>query len=1114
MSNRSLGSLTLDLIAKIGGFQQGMDQAARIADTRSRKIQGSMAALQRTIRTVFAALGAGLIIRKVIEATSAAETANAELSAAIKQTGGAAGFSAGQLTDYAESLQKATRFDDEGIKALETRLLGFTNITGERFTRTTALALDLATALKKDLPEAAQLLGSSLQDPERGIGRLRKAGIDLGDSQEKLIKRLAETGRTAEAQTLLIDALAKVYGGRAAASANTFGGALDQLKNAWDDLFEVSGAATNEAKESLQELTKAFQDPTMKQNAQDLAAGIITAFRTVTEFILGTVGAVKELSNELASVFSGPAAGDMVRIGEEIERVQKLLRSSQFNAAGAGGGRLRFFGKDGIVEWYSDEDLKRELARLRELLKQGSFESPISVGAAGAPVGTAAGTPTGLPPPPSEEFVKLSDHLKEQIALYGKVGEAAKVAYEIQSGGLDDLSSSEQQQLLALAKQYDALILVRDAAKKLADAYKSQSETYERQIALANGASESEIARYELTKGALKGLNVEQQAYIEGLAKQIDVNNVAKSLEQINLQILDLRGNTAEAIKLRFEIEHRDLEKQLKEVGDTVGQDLVDSLRQATEDQAAFNALREQAKEINDALARQEERIRNSQEVGGKTELEALQAIGDERAKSVEQLDEILARMEEIAQRSGLPELKKDAEQFRAELERLHAETNLLAQKIDGELKDAGTQFFSDLISGTKSAGDAFRSFIEDINRRFIELIAQNFAEKLFGGFTGGGSTLGNFIGKLFGGGRATGGPVAADRIYRINEIEPEYFRSSVSGQIIPLSKMPKYDEGDEVGELVTATRHAGDAFRSLLEDGYHRLSGAIAPQLRAAAPPVVNLVQVERPAPAHKVLNLVELELPAIAAELVRPRYALTDGQDAADPGFLEDWIRATRGAGEAMRALIEDWHRKISGAIAPAARAHEMSSGAGAFAAAALDLVNDPRTGEPAFLRSAIAGEVIPESKLRDAGNELALDDVLSATKHAAAAFRLFVEDIQRRVDQLVAQHGVERTFGDGAGLFSFPRGPVFGIGPGRAGGGPAFANWIHPVNEIEPEYFRSSVGGDIIPLSKMPGAGMTVHQHFSISAPQGRVSRQTEQQIAAAAARGIQDASRRNN
>lgn len=42
MTNRSLGSLTIDVLARIGGFKQGMDQAERLAKTSSKSIQTSV----------------------------------------------------------------------------------------------------------------------------------------------------------------------------------------------------------------------------------------------------------------------------------------------------------------------------------------------------------------------------------------------------------------------------------------------------------------------------------------------------------------------------------------------------------------------------------------------------------------------------------------------------------------------------------------------------------------------------------------------------------------------------------------------------------------------------------------------------------------------------------------------------------------------------------------------------------------------------------------------------------------------------------------------------------------------------------------------------------------
>ena len=38
MATRSLGTLTLDLIARIGGFEQGMDKAGRVTEKRMKEL--------------------------------------------------------------------------------------------------------------------------------------------------------------------------------------------------------------------------------------------------------------------------------------------------------------------------------------------------------------------------------------------------------------------------------------------------------------------------------------------------------------------------------------------------------------------------------------------------------------------------------------------------------------------------------------------------------------------------------------------------------------------------------------------------------------------------------------------------------------------------------------------------------------------------------------------------------------------------------------------------------------------------------------------------------------------------------------------------------------------
>lgn len=60
MSSRSLGTLTLDLIAKTGGFESGMDKAARIADKRTREIERQAQERARAIEAAFTGMAAAV----------------------------------------------------------------------------------------------------------------------------------------------------------------------------------------------------------------------------------------------------------------------------------------------------------------------------------------------------------------------------------------------------------------------------------------------------------------------------------------------------------------------------------------------------------------------------------------------------------------------------------------------------------------------------------------------------------------------------------------------------------------------------------------------------------------------------------------------------------------------------------------------------------------------------------------------------------------------------------------------------------------------------------------------------------------------------------------------
>ena len=135
----------------------------------------------------------------------------AQVEAGLKSTGASVGYTSQQLQQMASDLQSKTLFGDEQIlKDATSQLLTFTNITGEQFARTQQAALDLATRLDGDLKGASIQLGKALNDPVANLSALSRSGIQFSDEQKEVIKSMAETGRLAEAQTLILDELNKM----------------------------------------------------------------------------------------------------------------------------------------------------------------------------------------------------------------------------------------------------------------------------------------------------------------------------------------------------------------------------------------------------------------------------------------------------------------------------------------------------------------------------------------------------------------------------------------------------------------------------------------------------------------------------------------------------------------------------------------------------------------------------------------------------------------------------------------------------------------------------------------------------------------------------------------
>ncbi len=230
-----------DLIVTIGAQTKQFDKALGSSMKKMQRFGMNTKKLGKSMTMGLTAPIAALGFTAV-KAFDQQAKAIAQVEAGLKSTGATVGFTSKQLQQMAADLQTKTIFGDEEIlKDATSQLLTFTNIAGDQFTRTQKVALDLATRLDGDLKSASIQLGKALNDPIANLTALSRSGIQFSEDQKAVIKSLTESGRLAEAQTVILDELEKQYGGSAEAAAKAGTGGLKQLANSFGDLQEEFG---------------------------------------------------------------------------------------------------------------------------------------------------------------------------------------------------------------------------------------------------------------------------------------------------------------------------------------------------------------------------------------------------------------------------------------------------------------------------------------------------------------------------------------------------------------------------------------------------------------------------------------------------------------------------------------------------------------------------------------------------------------------------------------------------------------------------------------------------------------------------------------------------------
>jgi len=227
---RDTRTLSLKILADIDDLKNKLNQADNAVETNSEKISafGKKAAAAFAVAAAAAvAYGTKLAVDGV-RAAIEDEAAQLRLASALRTATGATEGQIKATEDFILKTSLATGVADDQLRPAMQRLAVSTKDTGEA-QRLLGLALDISKGKGIELETVANALGRAQDGNTTALGRL---GLGLSKAE---LSTLSFTEVQAK--------LSELYGGAAAANAETFQGKIDRLKVGFDEAKESLGTA-------------------------------------------------------------------------------------------------------------------------------------------------------------------------------------------------------------------------------------------------------------------------------------------------------------------------------------------------------------------------------------------------------------------------------------------------------------------------------------------------------------------------------------------------------------------------------------------------------------------------------------------------------------------------------------------------------------------------------------------------------------------------------------------------------------------------------------------------------------------------------------------------------
>lgn len=353
------------------------------------EVDGKLSMVKGTIGAFSAlAASAGLtqLVTEAVQAAAKAEQSSNRLDAVLKATGNTTGYTREQLDGFADSLAKATTFDDEGIRDAMSALTKFGSLHGETFQRALRLSADYAAFTGGEMADAAQAIGKAFADPINGGAMLERQLGKLTDAQDASIKKFMEQGDIMSAQQVWAEKLEKAIGGTAGAMNTGITGATTAAKKSWDELMESmgkSGASKLVVENSLLSISALLDAVKQKMEAVN---------KETQRMIEGRSGKLQPLEPELGgqkgfgdlkpgtTVAEIKAAGDAIRAQQdEQERLREAAAAKREEEFAKARAKVQEEASATIYKRWQDQ--MRAHLKAREDMRKKEIEEAAQMGA-------------------------------------------------------------------------------------------------------------------------------------------------------------------------------------------------------------------------------------------------------------------------------------------------------------------------------------------------------------------------------------------------------------------------------------------------------------------------------------------------------------------------------------------------------------------------------------------------------------------------------------------------------------------------------------------------------------------------------------------------------------